>query len=121
MYNCDNEIAIEMIEVTVKGVKMAVILGWSGSEGLPGPGNTGKDSQLIRSRRVKMSSNEVRFINHAKLNSRAQDFVTINVPLFLEVRDFIFFLCGKKHMISHFAGSKNPAKWLIMCFSRIKK
>jgi hypothetical protein len=29
-------------------------------------------------------------------------FLTINVPLFLEVRDFMFF--REKHIISHFAG-----------------
>jgi hypothetical protein len=29
--------------------------------------------------------------------------ITINVPLFLEVRDFMFF-SREKHIISHFAG-----------------
>jgi hypothetical protein len=64
--------------------------------------------------------------------TKIANFITINVPLFLEVRDFMFFMRGK-HIISHFAGffegaktkkveapSKNPKKWLIMCFSQLK-
>jgi hypothetical protein len=68
--------------------------------------------------------------------------ITINVPLFLEVRDFMFFR-REKHIISHFdffdveialrfaqdnldvkkvsAPSKNPKKWLNMCFPQLKK
>jgi hypothetical protein len=55
-------------------------------------------------------------------------FVTINVPLFLEVRDFMFFRRGKHIRFAQdnlnvkkvLAPSKNPAKWLIMCFSQLK-
>jgi hypothetical protein len=32
--------------VAVKGAKMAVVLGWSGSEGLAGPGNTDFEARL---------------------------------------------------------------------------
>jgi hypothetical protein len=33
-------------EVAKKGAKMTVILGWSGSEGLSGPGNTGHECDV---------------------------------------------------------------------------
>jgi hypothetical protein len=67
--------------------------------------------------------------------------LTINVPLFLEVRDFMFFM-REKHIISHFAGFfegaktfltskfrhqksrgplKNPKKWLGYVFFPTKK
>jgi hypothetical protein len=62
--------------------------------------------------------------------------LTINVPLILKVRDFFGFFEGAETFLMSklplaslrqfrrqkvLAPSKKPAKWLIMCFSQLKK
>jgi hypothetical protein len=58
-----------------------------------------------------MSRGKVNHIgrNQYNLILKWSSILTINVPLFLEVRDFMFFR-QEKHIISHFAGFFEGAK-----------